>query len=165
MAMNIVKKTLAALLFAALISGSGVAFAEKGGHGHDHHEHKHKEKEHKSHKHENKTKYVQKIRLRDSDRIIIREYLVKEYHAKCPPGLAKKHNGCLPPGHAKYYYTLGQPLPRAIVVRQVPEPLFMQLTPPPLGYRYVMVDNDVLLVSESTGVVMDVISLLSAIAK
>lgn len=22
-------------------------------------------------------------------------------HGKCPPGLAKKNNGCLPPGHAK----------------------------------------------------------------
>jgi hypothetical protein len=26
----------------------------------------------------------------------------------CPPGLAKKHNGCLPPGQAKKLYHVGQ---------------------------------------------------------
>jgi len=30
----------------------------------------------------------------------------------CPPGLAKKHNGCLPPGQAKKLYNIGQRWPR-----------------------------------------------------
>ena len=29
----------------------------------------------------------------------------------CPPGLAKKNNGCLPPGQAKKIYGVGQRLP------------------------------------------------------
>jgi len=29
----------------------------------------------------------------------------------CPPGLAKKHNGCLPPGQAKKLYRTGQRFP------------------------------------------------------
>jgi hypothetical protein len=29
----------------------------------------------------------------------------------CPPGLAKKHNGCLPPGQAKKLYHVGQRFP------------------------------------------------------
>lgn len=29
----------------------------------------------------------------------------------CPPGLAKKNNGCLPPGQARRTYNLGQRLP------------------------------------------------------
>ena len=29
----------------------------------------------------------------------------------CPPGLAKKHNGCLPPGQAKKLYNIGQRFP------------------------------------------------------
>ena len=29
----------------------------------------------------------------------------------CPPGLAKKHNGCLPPGQAKKLYNIGQRWP------------------------------------------------------
>ena len=27
---------------------------------------------------------------------------------RCPPGLAKKGNGCMPPGQAKKYYNVGQ---------------------------------------------------------
>jgi hypothetical protein len=30
----------------------------------------------------------------------------------CPPGLAKKHNGCMPPGQAKKLYRIGQRYPR-----------------------------------------------------
>ena len=30
----------------------------------------------------------------------------------CPPGLAKKNNGCLPPGQAKKLYNVGQRFPR-----------------------------------------------------
>ncbi len=33
------------------------------------------------------------------------------YGNNCPPGLAKKHNGCLPPGQAKKLYNVGQRLP------------------------------------------------------
>ena len=29
----------------------------------------------------------------------------------CPPGLAKKNNGCLPPGQAKKLYNIGQRFP------------------------------------------------------
>ncbi|HXG80823.1 MAG TPA: hypothetical protein VNJ05_03395 [Sphingomicrobium sp.] len=29
----------------------------------------------------------------------------------CPPGLARKHNGCLPPGQAKKLYDVGQRFP------------------------------------------------------
>lgn len=31
----------------------------------------------------------------------------------CPPGLAKKHNGCLPPGQAKKLYNIGQRFPQS----------------------------------------------------
>jgi hypothetical protein len=30
----------------------------------------------------------------------------------CPPGLAKKHTGCMPPGQAKKLYNVGQRFPR-----------------------------------------------------
>jgi len=30
----------------------------------------------------------------------------------CPPGLAKKHNGCMPPGQARKLYRAGQRFPR-----------------------------------------------------
>ena len=34
------------------------------------------------------------------------------YGHSCPPGLAKKNNGCLPPGQAKKLYNIGQHWPR-----------------------------------------------------
>lgn len=35
------------------------------------------------------------------------------YGSSCPPGLAKKRNGCLPPGQAKARWGVGQTLPRS----------------------------------------------------
>lgn len=100
--------------------------------------------------------------IRDSDKVIIRQYIVNDYRARyhCPPGLARKHNGCLPPGHARYY--IGQPLPSYLEWRPVPRPLLVRLQPVPYGYRYIMVDNDVLLMSEASHEIIDAITLLSA---
>ena len=45
----------------------------------------------------------------------------------CPPGLAKKHNGCMPPGQAKKLYRTGQRFPRSYGYRwsynQIPDEL------------------------------------------
>src|SRR5262249_23325439 len=67
----------------------------------------------------------------------------------CPPGLAKKQNGCLPPGQAKRW-VVGQPLPPGVTWYAVPQDLYVRLTPPPYGYRYVYLDGGVLLLTVST---------------
>jgi Ni/Co efflux regulator RcnB len=87
-----------------------------------------------------------------------RGYYVKQYGngRKCPPGLAKKNNGCLPPGQV--HYQMGQPLPRTVTVYQVPQPVVVLLPVAPPGYRYVRVGNDILLVSPETQLVVDVIA-------
>ena len=77
--------------------------------------------------------------------------------AGCPPGLAKKHNGCLPPGQAKKW-AIGRPLPREVVFYELPPPLVVQLGPPPGGYRYVRVANDVLLIALGSGMVIDAVA-------
>ena len=76
----------------------------------------------------------------------------------CPPGLAKKHNGCLPPGHAKRWH-VGQPLPYGVAWYAVPHDLVARLTPPPYGYRYVYLDGGVLLLNVSTRLVLDAVSI------
>ena len=75
----------------------------------------------------------------------------------CPPGLAKKHNGCMPPGHARHdrRIIVGQPLPPGAVY-VVPQPVLSTLPPPPAGYRYAVVNNQVVLVSRGD-VVVDII--------
>lgn len=72
----------------------------------------------------------------------------------CPPGLAKKNNGCLPPGQAKKL-AIGQPLPHGAVYR-VPQPVLATLPPPPPGYRYAVVNNQVVLVSGSD-IIVDIL--------
>ena len=79
---------------------------------------------------------------------------------KCPPGLAKKHNGCLPPGQARKRYALGQPLAHGVVYAPPPPELGRRLGPPPHGYLYVMVDGDLLKLVAGTMMVVDAVQSL-----
>ena len=94
------------------------------------------------------------FRFEDHDRIIVRDYYVHVIErGHCPPGLAKKHNGCLPPGQAKKRWVVGQRLPRDVIFYELPPALIVQLQPPPAGYRYVRVASDILMIAAGTGLV------------
>ena len=94
----------------------------------------------------------------DRDRERVRAYWVETYgRGKCPPGLAKKNNGCRPPGLAKERYVIGQPLPRVVVIEPVPRVLVTRLGPPPRGYEYGMVDGDLVKLAVGTRLVVDAI--------
>ena len=87
----------------------------------------------------------------DRDRGIVQNYYRTEYAAgNCPPGLAKKNNGCLPPGQAKKLWAIGQPLPAGVAYYPLPSALLVQLSPAPAGYQYVRVANDILLLAIGT---------------
>lgn len=73
---------------------------------------------------------------------------------RCPPGLAKKDNGCMPPGQAKKWQT-GQPLARNVTSYQVPGPLATQLGRPPAGYHYTRVGSDILLVKDGSRTIVE----------
>ncbi len=100
------------------------------------------------------------IRIGSSDRDIIRSYLKTNYGKNCPPGLAKKNNGCLPPGQAKKY-GIGGKLPAGY--GSLPAALAAALGVPPRGTFYATVDKDVLLVSESTKLILDAVTLMSVV--
>jgi Ni/Co efflux regulator RcnB len=74
----------------------------------------------------------------------------------CPPGLAKKNNGCMPPGQAKKW-AKGQVLPRDVVFYPVPKQVSVRIGLPPQGYRYVRVANDILMIAIGTNMVVDAI--------
>jgi hypothetical protein len=94
----------------------------------------------------------------DHDRQGYRTYWVDTYgRGKCPPGLAKKNNGCLPPGQAKKRYVVGQRLPATVVVERLPPVLVTRLGPAPTGYEYGIVDGDVLRLAIGTRLVVDAI--------
>jgi len=93
----------------------------------------------------------------DQHRVMVREYYTEQFRGgHCPPGLAKKNNGCMPPGQAKKWQ-VGQPLPRDVVYYSVPQQLVVQIGPPPSGYRYVRVATDILMIAIGTGMVVDAI--------
>ena len=76
--------------------------------------------------------------------------------AHCPPGLAKKNNGCQPPGQAKKW-KMGQPLPRDIGYRPVEADIRVRIGIPPVGYEYVRVAQDILMIAVGTAIVIDAI--------
>jgi hypothetical protein len=95
------------------------------------------------------------------DRDAARAYWIESYgRGNCPPGLAKKQNGCLPPGQAKKRYVVGHPLPPAIIVQPAPPVLLSRLGPVPAGYEYVIVDGDLVKLAVGTRLVVDAISAL-----
>ncbi|MFI5170041.1 MAG: hypothetical protein ACHQM7_06720 [Vicinamibacterales bacterium] len=75
----------------------------------------------------------------------------------CPPGLAKKNNGCLPPGQAKKRYVVGQPFPSGVVYKPIPAELSVRIGKPPEGYLYVTLDGDLLKLAAGTLLVVDAI--------
>ncbi|CAA9891033.1 Ni/Co efflux regulator RcnB [Candidatus Methylobacter favarea] len=94
----------------------------------------------------------------DRHKTLIRDYYVNEYRSGgCPSGLAKKHNGCMPPGQAKKW-AIGHPLPRDVVVYDLPPAVLFKIGPPPPGYRFVRVASDILMIAIGTGMVMDAIN-------
>lgn len=57
------------------------------------------------------------VRFAPEQRDRARTYFTEKHgRGNCTPGLAKKHNGCLPPGQAKKRYAVGQALPEAVRV-------------------------------------------------
>jgi hypothetical protein len=76
---------------------------------------------------------------------------------KCPPGLAKKNNGCLPPGQAKKRYVVGRPLPSNIRFEPVPREVEVRIGPAPSGYQYGIVDGDLVKLTLGTLLVVDAI--------
>lgn len=75
---------------------------------------------------------------------------------RCPPGLAKKRNGCLPPGQAKKW-AMGRPLGHDIIYYSLPPLWSARLGPPPTGHEYVRVASDILMIAIGTSMVVDAI--------
>ena len=97
------------------------------------------------------------FRFGDSDRRAVQEYYQSPARGKgCPPGLAKKGNGCMPPGQARKW-ARGRPLPHDLVVYDLPRDLRYRLPPPPAGHRYVQLGADVLMIAVGTSMVVDAI--------
>jgi hypothetical protein len=91
-----------------------------------------------------------------------RKSIIRDYYSgirgsgNCPPGLAKKHNGCQPPGQAKKWQ-IGRPLPGDVVYYPLPYELLHHLGHTSEGQKLVRVGTDILLISVGTSLVLDAI--------
>ncbi len=97
------------------------------------------------------------LRFSDGDRRFIHDYYGAQVRAgHCPPGLAKKNNGCLPPGQARKWQ-LGHPLPSDLRRYPLPPDVLIRLPIPPAGHEFIRVASDVLLIAVGTGMVIDAV--------
>jgi Ni/Co efflux regulator RcnB len=156
------------MLCAMLASAPALADRDHGGRGHEHEHGEHGDRgKQGKHKHKHKQGKHDDDRGRrhyfgDDHKMVVRDYYGHPASGRCPPGLAKRHNGCLPPGHAKKW-RMGQPLPREVVYYPVPPVLVTQIGPPPSRHKYVRVAGDILLIAIGTGMVVDAIEDLGRI--
>jgi hypothetical protein len=93
----------------------------------------------------------------EEQRVVVHEYYGERFRlGHCPPGLAKKNNGCMPPGQAKKW-RVGKPLPHDVIYYEPPRDLVVRLGAPPPGHRYVRVAADILLITVGSAMVVDAI--------
>jgi hypothetical protein len=93
----------------------------------------------------------------EESRISVHKYYSGQFRSgHCPPGLAKKNNGCMPPGQAKKWM-IGRPLPRDVIFHDLPPEVLVQLGPVPSRHRFVRVASDILMIAVGTGMVVDAI--------
>ena len=149
------RKPCIALVIAGMFAVSGSALADKPSWaGGEKHEKKSGQSE-QPHVSQNDAKST--THFNDETRRIISDYYGKKARAgKCPPGLAKKNNGCLPPGQAKKW-AKGRALPADIGYNDLPRELAKRLPPPPAKHRYVQVAGDILMIAIGTSMVIDAV--------
>ncbi len=78
----------------------------------------------------------------------------KNKHKGLPPGLAKR--GTLPPGLAMQLQRNGQ-LPPGLEYRDLPDDLLTRLPRLDPAYRYVIIDDKVMLVKRATNLILDIL--------
>lgn len=119
--------------------GRGQGGGHGGGHGRDHAQPQHGQGHGQG-------------RIADADRSLIQGYFGQQFaQGNCPPGLAKKNNGCQPPGQARQW-AVGRPLPNGLGY-PLPPDLLRRLSPP-AGHTYMRVGTDILMIATGTGMVV-----------
>ena len=156
---------LVALAIASLLM-AGPAFAKDKGddHGNGGGKHGNKHSQKNEDKAEKKAEKREREEIRqgayfnDQQRAYARQYYSTTYKdgKRCPPGLAKNNNGCMPPGQVQDL-VVGQPIPSNIKVYQVAQPVIQKLPPAPVGYRYERIGGDIVLIQQQNNIIVDVI--------
>ena len=169
---TLTQRVLALAITSLFIAGPVFAKGQddgEHGNGKGKHSQKQEEKEErKSEKREQKREQTREVIViqpgsyfNAQNRTYVQQYYTESYgkSKRCPPGLAKKNNGCVPLGQARSW-VVGQPLPRGVTVYAVPQPVIRQLPAAPYGYKYILIGGDVVLVQQQSNLIVDIIQVL-----
>jgi Ni/Co efflux regulator RcnB len=156
-----ISRRVLALAIASLFVAGPVFAKDHGddhGKGQEKHAQKHEDKNERQADKRQREDIKHGAYFNDRQRSSVREYYSQNYGGgkRCPPGLAKKNNGCMPPGQAKNW-SVGQPIPRGVTIYTVPQPVIRQLPPAPYGYRYARIGGDIVLVQQQNNIIVDII--------
>lgn len=102
-----------------------------------------------------------KAYLSDAQRKAIQDHYASQQQrsGRCPPGLAKKNNGCLPPGQAKKW-AMGKPLPADVAHQPVPDAVLKKIGMVQKGIEIVRILNDVVVLQKGSRTVLDAVDIL-----
>lgn len=163
-----------AFLIAGLLAASSSSFAEKpdwaGGGRHesrgdrdDRSKREYRDDRGKREKHDRPAnryddrRNVVQYRFSDDSRRVLIDYYGGQVRAgHCPPGLAKRGNGCMPPGQAKKW-RVGYVLPVGVRYYPLAPEILVLLPPPPPHHRYVQIAGDILMIAIGTSMVVDAV--------
>lgn len=100
--------------------------------------------------------------LTEAQRKIIQDHYASQHQrsGRCPPGLAKKNNGCLPPGQAKKW-AMGQPLPADAPRQPLPDAVLKKIGMVEKGVEIVRILNDVVVLNKGNRTVLDAVEILA----
>ena len=134
---------------AAAVLSATPALADKGGHGHGDKEWKHGDRG------DDRGDY------RDHYRGERERYGYRSGYRGCPPGLARKHNGCRAPGQARNYrWNRGERLPRGYnsytSYNQIPYRYRQRYNLDP-NNRYIYQDNTIYQVDPQTQIIQQIL--------
>ena len=102
------------------------------------------------------------IAISDNDKIVIGKYLNHHYKNTCAWEHDLRVKTCVAPApSAKRNFMIGYALPSDVTVKELPAPVVAYLRDVPSGYKYVQIENDVVLINASTNDVIDAVTLTS----
>lgn len=144
----------------SLLAGNALAdkphWAERNKHQ-SNYDSRYDNKQYKNQSYKYRKNHSSKHHFHKNDRRTVYNYYGKQQHrGKCPPGLTKKNNSCQPSKRYKKWHK-GKTLSKNTRYYELPRELRAQLSRPQDDYRYVRVDNDILLIDRVTDVVIDAI--------
>lgn len=105
------------------------------------------------------------IKINTQDREILAKYVAYNYKNTCPWEHDYRFKKCIEPRITDKNYMIGYGLKSGTTYTELPRQVIRHLREIPAGYKYVLVENDVLLINTSNREVIDAVTLMLTYGK